>query len=187
MERVLLRKKQKALNGSIWINNGTKNSRLRSGLPMPVGWTKGRLLTGNYRAHLHFPNVAGDNNPARIKARLKHGESYLTWDNAWLGQASGIFANARIKSVNIDFQSVQELASYLVSICPSHCPVFGFEFKRIGRGFNPQAPSVDRIKPELGYVKGNIQIISFKANAMKNSASFEELKQFADWIYSLLG
>ena len=36
--------------------------------------------------------------------------------------------------------------------------------------------SLDKIIPELGYVKGNVWIISNKANAIKSNASLEELK-----------
>ena len=68
----------------------------------------------------------------------------------------------------------------------THCPVFGWELKRHQDGkkgavFN--SPSVDRIIPELGYTKDNIQILSYKANTMKSDATPEELLMFADWIY----
>lgn len=36
--------------------------------------------------------------------------------------------------------------------------------------------SVDKIIPELGYVKGNVWIISYRANSIKNDASLEELE-----------
>lgn len=67
---------------------------------------------------------------------------------------------------------------------PSNCPVLGIPLFRNVGGKRPTAnsPSVDRIIPELGYTKGNIQIISHRANVMKNDASPEELRKFAEWV-----
>jgi hypothetical protein len=36
--------------------------------------------------------------------------------------------------------------------------------------------TLDRINPKLGYVPGNVQIISYKANRIKNSATLKEMK-----------
>lgn len=36
-------------------------------------------------------------------------------------------------------------------------------------------PSLDRINPDRGYVPGNVQVISFRANTLKNNATREEL------------
>lgn len=69
---------------------------------------------------------------------------------------------------------------------PTHCPVFGFELRpskgKIGRD---QSASVDRIDSSLGYVKGNVRVISYLANRMKSNATAGQLKQFAHWILEI--
>ena len=59
------------------------------------------------------------------------------------------------------------------------CPILEIPLNwKSGTGRNDNTPSVDRIIPELGYVKGNIKIVSNLANMMKNSATLEQLKTF---------
>jgi hypothetical protein len=71
-------------------------------------------------------------------------------------------------------------------VIPSCCPVLGCPIVvRRGKGRRKDAPSLDRIIPEKGYVKGNVWIISDLANRMKQEASIEELKAFASWINKL--
>ena len=68
-------------------------------------------------------------------------------------------------------------------IIPSHCPVLGVElYRTLGRkGGGPNSPSLDRIKPELGYVPGNIIVISNRANRIKSDAAPHELRAVADF------
>ena len=47
-------------------------------------------------------------------------------------------------------------------------------------------PSLDKINPKKGYIKGNVCIISMKANVMKNNATREELENFAANIINYL-
>lgn len=75
---------------------------------------------------------------------------------------------------------------YIEDIIPIRCPVFDLVLE-LGRGkAHAASPSLDRIEPELGYVQGNVQVISNKANMMKQDATGEELKRFADWIYETM-
>lgn len=67
-------------------------------------------------------------------------------------------------------------------IIPEVCPVFKVPFIY---GDHSWTYSVDRIKPELGYVKGNIVIISNKANMMKNTGTIEEVKMLYEWMITL--
>lgn len=64
---------------------------------------------------------------------------------------------------------------------PTHCPVLGrmlhiFEGKQGGRD---DSPSLDKVIPSLGYVPGNILVVSSKANRLKNQLSTEQLIAFA--------
>lgn len=82
---------------------------------------------------------------------------------------------ARVKGLPIDLKPED------IEI-PEYCPVFGIKLERGAGRHQPSSPSLDRIIPELGYVRGNIQVISQKANAMKNNATNSELIMFAHWI-----
>lgn len=60
---------------------------------------------------------------------------------------------------------------------PEFCPVLGMRLV-IGNGVSarnaPDAPSIDRFDNSLGYVKGNIRVISNRANILKSDATIEE-------------
>jgi hypothetical protein len=65
-------------------------------------------------------------------------------------------------------------------IIPQYCPLLGVELKYdIKDGNVDDYYSIDRIDSSLGYVKGNIQIISNLANTMKNKSTKEQLITFA--------
>ena len=76
-----------------------------------------------------------------------------------------------------------ELADIII---PTHCPYLGIELTvGLGLGKRDSAASIDRINPNEGYVRGNVQIISLLANRMKNSATEEQLVTFAENILKL--
>ena len=66
---------------------------------------------------------------------------------------------------------------------PESCPVLGlrFEFGVKGRSL-PESPSLDRIRPERGYVKGNICVISRLANSIKQDATAKQVAAVALWM-----
>jgi hypothetical protein len=68
------------------------------------------------------------------------------------------------------------------------CPVLGVPFV-FGKGYRDHyGPSVDRIVPELGYVKGNVKVISLRANRLKHELTDStDLRKVADYIDSLKG
>lgn len=67
-------------------------------------------------------------------------------------------------------------------IIPEFCPYLGIKLMPLSKW---SSPSLDRIVPELGYIKGNIQVISTKANTMKSNATQDELIRFAKAVLKL--
>ena len=54
---------------------------------------------------------------------------------------------------------------------PDVCPVLDIDLM-ISEGCSTyNSPSIDKLIPELGYVKGNIDVISHKANTLKSMGS----------------
>lgn len=64
---------------------------------------------------------------------------------------------------------------------PEVCPVLNISLSWSNVITN-ETPSIDRVVPELGYVKGNCNIISMKANRLKNNATKEELEAILAYI-----
>lgn len=65
-------------------------------------------------------------------------------------------------------------------VFPEKCPVFGIPLLKSGRENN--SPSVDRVDSSKGYVKGNVRIISLRANRLKSNATVEELEQLLAYM-----
>lgn len=62
------------------------------------------------------------------------------------------------------------------------CPVLGIPLIG-GRGFlHSGSPTLDRINPALGYIPGNIAVISHRANSAKRSLSVVEVEKLAAWM-----
>lgn len=101
--------------------------------------------------------------PERIVASRRHAESKR--ENYMLARAKH-----RAKRFGIKFNI--ELPDIVI---PALCPVLGIPLYRGKKGNCPNAPSLDRIDPLRGYVKGNVRVISQRANLLKSNASELEL------------
>ena len=76
--------------------------------------------------------------------------------------------------------------SYIESILPDECPVFGTKFTWIGNGkIRPESPALDRIKPSLGYIEGNVHVISVKANNIKSAYNSQDILTVARWLQNI--
>lgn len=90
-------------------------------------------------------------------------------------------ANQRAKRAGIPFSITEQDITI-----GTKCPVLGVPYET-GKNHipHPHAPSLDRIDPALGYVPGNVVVISRMANMIKHDASFEQIGKVYRWLKRL--
>ena len=100
------------------------------------------------------------------KASITHGETGSLRHRMW--------CNARIRAKQLKLACDIELADILI---PSKCPVLGITLSKGSKRIHDGSPSLDRLVPEKGYLKGNIWVISHRANRIKNDSTPKEIKK----------
>ena len=64
---------------------------------------------------------------------------------------------------------------------PKRCPVLGIPLAFNKGRAQHNSPSLDKIIPRLGYVPGNVVVMSNRANRLKNDATFSEIEKLYEW------
>jgi hypothetical protein len=112
---------------------------------------------------------------ARSKARSAYSrQDYL--ESSRKSPEKVMFQNAkhRSKSKNIEFNiTIDDI------VIPDLCPILGIKIIPYSNSYN--SPSIDRIDNSKGYIKGNIQIISKRANMLKSDSTFEDVQKLYNW------
>lgn len=118
--------------------------------------------------------------------RAANGDQARSNKRAWMSsnpeQVMLNSARQRAKRVGVPFNI--DLGDINI---PQLCPVLGIPLHRnSGNGPSANSPSLDRIIPSLGYVKGNVAVISNRANIIKQDANPEEILAVYNWLASVL-
>jgi hypothetical protein len=89
-----------------------------------------------------------------------------------------IAARARARNQNVPCTLVLSDISI-----PKKCPVLGIKLKPSSNGrWANSSPSLDRIKPRLGYTKNNVCVISWRANRLKHNGTLKEFEQIVRYM-----
>lgn len=67
-------------------------------------------------------------------------------------------------------------------VIPEYCPVLGIPLIISDGRSSYNSPTLDRFDNNQGYIKGNVRVISFRANSLKSNASVEELEKIIKYI-----
>lgn len=71
-------------------------------------------------------------------------------------------------------------------VIPLFCPWLGISLRRNQGHVGDDSPTLDRLVPKRGYVKGNVIVISALANRIKNSGAVEQIRAVADGLQAAL-
>lgn len=125
-------------------------------------------------------------NPEKAKeSRRKWLIKNPTYEAQWKARerkrrpARTMFYHARLraKRYGLPFDLVE--ADIIV---PIHCPVLGVILAVGGGRRKPNSPTLDRVFPDRGYIKGNVCVISWRANRLKDNATLHELEALATYV-----
>lgn len=129
-----------------------------------------------------------DRAAANAKAwRLRHPEKVRAAQREWhhRNPEDKLYrlAKRRAKQAGLEFS----ISRAEISI-PEYCPALGLLLQKSdsSTGFNDSSPTLDRIDNRRGYVSGNVQVISWRANRIKCDASLDELKSLVAYMENLI-
>lgn len=85
-------------------------------------------------------------------------------------------AKARARDYGVPFD-----LKYTDFEIPDFCPYLGIPiYRAVGTTYKEHSPTLDRIIPEMGYVPGNVLVVSNRANRAKSNLSVAELRTLAE-------
>lgn len=136
-----------------------------------------------FKAECKARGLAGQKN-WRKRARLK-SEMHKDWYKQAPHQLSALFqhtlwsrSRTRARAAKIPFN----LAPKHIPL-PTTCPILNIllDYTAVGVRLAADSPSIDRIDNTRGYEPGNVQVISHRANKLKNDATLDELIALGNW------
>lgn len=102
-------------------------------------------------------------------------ESRKAWDRANPEKSMLQRAKRRARESGLEFDLTPDDI-----VIPERCPVLDIELTRC-LDSKDNAPSLDRIENDKGYVRGNVVVISFRANRIKGNATINELRKVVEF------
>ena len=105
-------------------------------------------------------------------------ETYNTIENILL-----MSAQARANKKKLEFS-----IKYEDVFIPKYCPILGIKIDKFledtsqSHESRASSPSLDRIDSSQGYIKGNVAVISYRANILKGQGTAEQHRLIANWI-----
>lgn len=160
-------------------NNETKsNAPSIDRIDNSKGYTKDNIIIISYKANI-------------IKNSASLNEMYLIYKN-WFEintKQSPVYFKKNSVRDNVRSRKKKHKIDYNLSnddfIIPEFCSVLGIKLFPGKLHQTDNSPTMDRIDNSKGYIKGNVRIISHKANRLKGIATYEEYQKIYEFYSNL--
>ena len=119
------------------------------------------------RESYHRNRESRRKNQRKYEAMIKE---LMRTDKVWHSKELVSAARNRAKRCGVPFS-----ITYRDVIIPEFCPALGIKLERNKSKMSRNSATIDRVIPSLGYVPGNVVVISNKANNIKNDATPDEV------------
>lgn len=145
--------------------------------------TKAQMTPQEYRRAIYARDPMKQklrNQRYRERHEQEIREAAMGWKAANYARYMFNAAKCRAKKKGREFTiSIEDV------VVPTHCPVLGiplFAKKDGTTGPGPNSPTLDRIDNKLGYIKGNVIVISYRANGLKSDATIDEVRRVLAYL-----
>lgn len=137
----------------------------------------------NKEYYINNANHIRDNQIKRYRTKKTNEPWYIAY----------CIIKQRAKEKNIEFDlDIEYIKSIWTDICPVlgiplKCAIFESGLTRKTSKARPldNSPTIDRIDPAKGYIKGNICIMSYRANMIKNCGTLEEHEKIVAFLQNI--
>lgn len=117
--------------------------------------------------------------PCYVKRNSGYQKKYRD-NNRFAIRMRSCRSRAREKGLAFDLTT-----EYLEGIWTDTCPAFGTQLDINAKKGCEGHAQLDRIMPELGYVKSNVVWLSERANRIKDDANIQDLERLLEWLKSV--
>lgn len=121
-----------------------------------------------------------------LRSKRTREEKAATYFKKWGDVDQDLYDEKRIKyrakKANAERIGIEFTIPFSEIEFPTHCPVLGMELDYFAEGVQENSVSFERLNHAVGYVVGNVKIVSWRANRIKNNGTAAEHRLIADYI-----
>jgi hypothetical protein len=121
-------------------------------------------------------------NSQKVKRETRKANHYKKYGD----KTQSLYSEKRRKFSNKKYNAKRTGREFTISFSdldwPDICPILGIPLDYLSDNVSENSASIDQIIPDKGYIPGNVVIISWRANRIKNNGSSDEHFKIAQWL-----